>query len=150
MLQTWRPANLLKTDSNTGFSCFSYIAKFLRTPILKNIHEQLILDGQSFLSCLYRIRSSHPEVFWNKSALENFGKVKVKHLCPSLFFNKVAGLKSGTLLKRYPDASVSLWIFRNNYEPLFYRTPVVAASEWSHSCFRFLLKLFYFLFLFLQ
>ena len=40
-LQAFRPANLLKVDSNT---CFPVkFATYLRTPILKNICEQLFL-----------------------------------------------------------------------------------------------------------
>ena len=34
-------------------------------------------------------RSSRPEVFF--SVFKNFAKFTVKHLCQSLFFNKVAG-----------------------------------------------------------
>ena len=37
--------------------------------------------------------SSRPEVFCKKSVLRNFAKFSGKHLCQSLFFNKVAGLK---------------------------------------------------------
>ena len=36
-------------------------------------------------------RSSRPEVFCEKGFLRNFAKFKGKHLCQSLFFNKVAG-----------------------------------------------------------
>ena len=45
-------------------------------------------------------RSSHPEVFSHKGVLENFAKLTGKHLCQSLFFNKVAGLRPATLVKR--------------------------------------------------
>ena len=38
-------------------------------------------------------RSSHPEVFCKKSVLKSFTKFKGKHLCRSLFFNKIAGLQ---------------------------------------------------------
>ena len=41
------------------------------------------------------VRSSLPEVFCKKGDLRNF----VKHLCQSLFFNKVAGLNPAILLK---------------------------------------------------
>ena len=33
-----------------------------------------------------------PEVFYKKGTLKNFAKFTGKHLCQSLFFNKVAGL----------------------------------------------------------
>ena len=41
-----------------------------------------------------------PEVFYKKGVLRNFVKFTGKHLCQSLFFNKVAGLMSATLLKK--------------------------------------------------
>ena len=34
-----------------------------------------------------------PEVFYKKGVLKNFVKFTGKHLCQSLFFNKIAGLK---------------------------------------------------------
>ena len=37
-------------------------------------------------------RSSRPEVFCEKGVLRNFAKFTGKHLCQSLFFNKLAGL----------------------------------------------------------
>ena len=43
------------------------------------------------------IRSGLPEVFCKKGILRNFAKLTGKHLCQSLFFNKVAGLRSKTL-----------------------------------------------------
>ena len=36
-------------------------------------------------------RSSRPEMFYKKDVLRNFTKFTGKHLCQSLFFNKVAG-----------------------------------------------------------
>ena len=41
-----------------------------------------------------------PEVFCKKSALKNFAKFTGKHLCQGLFFNKVAGFRPSTLLKK--------------------------------------------------
>ena len=35
-----------------------------------------------------------------KSVLRNFAKLTGKHLCEGLFFNKVAGLRPGTLFKK--------------------------------------------------
>ena len=45
-------------------------------------------------------RSSRPEVFSKKGVLRNFAKFTGKHLCQSLFFNKVANLRSAALLKK--------------------------------------------------
>ena len=41
-----------------------------------------------------------PEVFYKKGVLRNFTKFTGKHLCQGLFFNKVTGLRSATLLKK--------------------------------------------------
>ena len=63
-----------------------------------------------------QFRSSRPKLFCKKGVLRNFAKFTGKHLCQSLFFNKVAGLR--------------LWhsdfceICKNTF---FHRTPLVAA-----------------------
>ena len=45
-------------------------------------------------------RSSLSDVVGKKGVLKNFAKFTGKHLCQSLFFNKVAGLKPATLFKK--------------------------------------------------
>ena len=52
-------------------------------------------------------RSSRPGVLCKKGALRNFSKFTGKHLCQSLFFNKVAGLRPATLLKKRLCTGVS-------------------------------------------
>ena len=47
-----------------------------------------------------RSRSSSPDVFCKKGVLRNIAKFTGKHLCQSLYFNKAAGLRSTTLLKK--------------------------------------------------
>ena len=69
------------------------------------INQGKLNDYFPTLQFLRKDRSSRPEVFCKKD-LENFTKFTGKHLCQSLFFNKVAAPKS-----------------------FFYRTPLVAASE---------------------
>ena len=49
---------------------------------------------------VYIYRYSRPEPFCKKAALRNFTKFTGKHLCQSLFFNKVAGLRPATLSKK--------------------------------------------------
>ena len=49
---------------------------------------------------LSKYKSSRPEVFCRKGALRNFEKFTAKHLCQSLFFNKVAGLLKKRLSHR--------------------------------------------------
>ena len=41
-------------------------------------------------NALIRIKSSRPEVFCKKGFLKNFAKLTGRHLCQSLFVNKVA------------------------------------------------------------
>ena len=55
-------------------------------------------------------RRSRPEVFCKKGVLRNFTKFTGKHLCQSLFFNKVAGLRTATLLKKGSGTGVFLSI----------------------------------------
>ena len=47
-------------------------------------------------------RSCRPEVFCKKSVPKYFAKFTGKHLCQSLFFHKVLGLRPATLLKKRP------------------------------------------------
>ena len=53
-----------------------------------------------FPKCCTISRSSCPEVFCKKGLLRNFAKFTEKHLCQSLFYNKRAGMRSTTLIKR--------------------------------------------------
>ena len=48
---------------------------------------------------LQKYRSSRLEVICRKRILRNFKKFTGKHLCQSFLFNKVAGLRTVTLLK---------------------------------------------------
>ena len=63
-------------------------------------------------------RSSHRGCSIRKDVLKNFKKFTEKHLCQSLFFNKVAGQRPATLLKK------RLWrrCFPVNFENIL-RTP---------------------------
>ena len=58
-------------------------------------------------------------MFYRKGVLKSFAKFPRKHLCQSLFFNKVTGLRPATLLKkRHCEIS------KNNFS---HRTPPVDA-----------------------
>ena len=48
------------------------------------------------------VQKQPPEVFCKKAALRNLTRFIGKHLCQRLFFNKAAGLRPGTLLKKRP------------------------------------------------
>ena len=89
-----------------------------------------------FFSCefrdcyiLHKQNSSLLEVFYEKAVLKNFAKFIGKHLCHSLFFNKVEAcnfIKKETLAKVFCCGFCE--IFKNIF---FYRTPLVAASAKS-------------------
>ena len=78
--------------------------------------------GRHFYSSqnLRTLRSIRPEVFCKKGVLRNLERFTEKHLCQSLFFNKVAGLS----LQVFPCEFCE--IYKNIF---FYRTLLVAASE---------------------
>ena len=60
--------------------------------------SQTYLDNIEYT--IFLCRSSRPKVFCKNGILKNFTKCTEKHLCQSLFLNKVAGLRSVTLLKK--------------------------------------------------
>ena len=62
----------------------------------------------------YKNRNSRPEVFCKKGVLRNFVKFTGKHLCQSLFFNKVAGLGHHELIATAP---VSLFLTLHMHLP---------------------------------
>ena len=68
-------------------------------------------------------------MFCKKCVFKSFAKFTGKHLCQSLFFNKVAGLTPATLLKKKTLAQVFSCefceLFKNTF---FYRTPPVTGS----------------------
>ena len=99
--------------------------------------------------CLYEIKRSCPEVFREKGALRNFTKFKGKHLCQSIFFDKVGGLRPTTLLKKRlwykccPVNSVKFlrkpfftdhlrWLLRSLQCSAFYKISIVKSPS-NHS-----------------
>ena len=80
--------------------CFENICKrpevFCKKDVLRNSQENICARA----SFLIKFKSSRPEAFCEKGVLRNFAKVTGKHLCQSLFLNKVAGLRRATLLKK--------------------------------------------------
>ena len=77
----------------------------------------------------YEQKQSPRRVLW-KGVLRNFAKFTGKHLCQSIFFNKVAGacnfIKKETLAQVFSCEFCE--ISKNTF---FYRTPLVAAFLWG-------------------
>ena len=60
-----------------------------KTNRINKVKEMLMVNEESRLLIF---RNNRQEVFCEKGVLRNFAKFTGKHLCQSLFFNKVAGL----------------------------------------------------------
>ena len=73
-------------------------------------------------SCSSSEAVSHQSCSSKIGVLKNFTKFKGKHLCWTLFFNKVASLSPATLRKRGSNTDVFQWILWNFYDKLFYKT----------------------------
>ena len=82
--------------------------------------------ARNYSKCLYR--SSHQSGSVRKGVLRNFRKFTGKHLCQSLFFNNVAGMRPATLLKK------RLWhrCFPMNFVT-FLRTPFLQNTSGDRS-----------------
>ena len=64
------------------------------------------------------------KLFYKKDVLRNFTKFTGKHLFQSLFFNKIAGFKPATFLKKRLWHRCFLVNFVKFQKTLFYRTPL--------------------------
>ena len=104
---TW-PKEFVKWMETTKFrlrSLKSTIEKCMLTEArvaagLGNPPMNLVIKEQINNNAVDMVRTSRPEVFCKKGVLRNFVKFTGKHLCQSFFFNKVAGLRPATLLKK--------------------------------------------------
>ena len=76
----------------------------------------------------FTVRSSHQRCSMRKGALRNFAKFTGKHLCKSLFLNKVAGLVLQLYLKKRLWHVFSCEFCEISKSTFSYRTPPVAAS----------------------
>ena len=70
--------------------------------LFSNILLKDLKDSETNICCkiIHNFRSSHRTCSVRKDVLRNFAKLLEKHLGQSLFLNKVAGLRSVTLLKK--------------------------------------------------
>ena len=110
------PKNFLQIHRKILICCYFFIkkrlqyrsfpvksTKFLRTHLSTEHLRWLLLNDTAKLvsaSLSYPFISSRPLVFCNEGLLRNFANFTGKHLCQNLLFNKVAGLRLETLLKK--------------------------------------------------
>ena len=97
----------------------------------KIIQNHLKIIGHILkISKIISVGSSRLWVFCREVVLRNFTKFTRKIKCEGLFFNKIAGSRPPTLLKKETLAQMFSCefceIYKNTY---FYRTPPVVASE---------------------
>ena len=95
-------------------------------PCLNLCSQRWLKSNRSLVNIF--IQNQSPGCSMKKGVLKNFTKFTGKHLCQSLFFNKVAGLRPATLLKRDSGADVFLWILGNFIEHLWMTAYVY--SKW--------------------
>ena len=81
------------------------LPQILHGPFLNTLTHFILY---SFLSYRYAkntiaVQKQPPKVFCKKGVLKNFANITRKHLCQSLFFNKVAGLSLQHYQKRDSD-----------------------------------------------
>ena len=85
--------------------------------------KNIRISGRSIipitLLCKICYRSSHRRCTLKKAVLKNFANFTGKHLCQSLFLNKVANLGPATLLKKGSGTGVLLRILRKSLRTLF-------------------------------
>ena len=81
---------------------FSMERKIIDIKSIACEHMMLVEQRTSWGEMSFRdiFQKQPPEVFYKKGVLRNFAKFTRKHLCKSLLFNKVAGLRPATLLKK--------------------------------------------------
>ena len=106
----------------------------------KNLHYYLKILFCRMLIILLQLsnQSSHQRCSVKKGVFRNFTKFTGKHLCLSLFFNKVAGhrlVHSENYLSRLQNRC-----FPVKKNCFFHRTPMVAASE--HRIFKYSTTIF--------
>ena len=63
----------------------------MESTIFSERSRSAMTRNNMFLTCLLRNQKKQQQVFFKKNYLKNFAKFTGKHLCLSLFFNKVAG-----------------------------------------------------------
>ena len=78
--------------------CYYFSLEAVLQGLAKNNPTKKELDAEIQLTLKHNylhqnVRSSNPELFCEKDVLKNLSKFIGKHLCQSLFFNKVADLR---------------------------------------------------------
>ena len=97
--------------------------------VIKAFHYHLQFISTAFPK---QKRSSRPEMFCKKGVLRNFAKFTGKHLCQSLFLNKVVGLRP-VLLKKLDVENGDWFSSESNCRSVFrtYQTFINEEPFWQ-------------------
>ena len=144
MTAIWQWINIKQSDFFKGFHSRRRFHKksfpiahslvlsaFFKLPWICGNHTLQYPKGQAVHWVLFfhhkasKRQKQPPKCSVKKGVLRNFGKFTGKHLCQSLFFNKVAGfIKKETLTQVF-----SCEFCKTSKNTFSYRTPLVAASN---------------------
>ena len=100
--------------------CWGYSSKKLVVSVtsfnftlIRKLSDNILAENDFRYDCLFKhfeklwkliiffaLQKQPPEVYCRKGVLKSFAKFTWKHLCQSLFFNKVACLRLATFLKK--------------------------------------------------
>ena len=94
------------------FSKSSESTENRRKPLLGSFCQ----SQKVFLLTMFTIRTSHQRCSIRKGVLRNFTKFIGKHLCKSLFSNKVAGLRPFFTEHLWATASIQFYVWLNFIE----------------------------------
>ena len=125
----------LNNHLHAFFICKTFVSngriKLAKNQVNAKQHTEAELLLFEYYSHFSSTRSNHQRCSIQIGVLRNFTKFTGKHLCQSLFFNKVTGPRPATLLKK------RLWhkCFPVKFTK-FLRTPFLQSSSW-----RLLLKM---------
>ena len=97
----------------------------LRFYLITNSYILNYFCNFSLFKKLQKLQSSDSFFFFKVGALRNFANFPGKNLRQSLFLLR---FKASNFLKRDSSTGVFLWNLQNFENPLFHRTPLLAAS----------------------
>ena len=130
--------NETMTEKQERQKCMSWhifrTSIYFKIPALSSNECYIIIDFYTLITytfCItytYNYQKQPLEVSCKVKSCINFAKFTGKHLCQSLFFNKVAGLRPAILLKKRLWHKCFLWLFKK-----FQRISFFAKHRWAAS-----------------
>ena len=115
-----------------AFYCISWKIVYNGITKLQNLPNTRVMRSWVFSCLFYKVKFKAEAVAQRCSAKQLFLNISQnfawKHVCQTIFFNKVRRTTLQLYLKRDSRTGVFLWSFRNSEEHLIYGTTPVATS----------------------